>query len=126
MLFCGISDRRHPPLLARIIIPICFGKHALYIDMCDLDSELTCVIIDMCCSEKMRHRNIVEVVCGDHLKKSTPCNFVNICNMGTTTSECSAHALPGKKIATCTVRHARRVFNITCLCIVCRIVRSDG
>ena len=40
MLFCGISDRRHPPLLARIIIPICFGKHALYIDMCDLDSEL--------------------------------------------------------------------------------------
>ena len=74
---------------------------------------------------KTRHRDIVEVVCGDHLKKSTPCNFVNICNMGTTTSECSAHALPGKTTATCTVRRARHIFDITCLCTVCRIVRSD-
>ena len=40
MLFCGISDRQHPPLLTGSQVRFVFGEHALYTDMCDLDSEL--------------------------------------------------------------------------------------
>ena len=40
MLFCGISDRQHPPLLTGSRVRLIFGEHALYTDMCDLDSEL--------------------------------------------------------------------------------------
>ena len=91
----------------------CLRSHISYVNQ--LCESTRCYF---CCNEEMRHRNIVEVTCGDNLKKLTPCSFVNICNMGTATSECSAHAQQGYKTATCTVRHARLHFNITCVCVV--------